>query len=83
MYDNNIACEPQKEAALEQIITDGHDAIYDIEAAVNMIGFALFGIDPNEPKRDDSKSIYAVLMDDVNAEKRIVQKLNHIIGRLR
>lgn len=82
MYDN-IACEPQKEATLEQIITEGHDAIHEIEAEVNMIGFTLFGLDPDEPKRDDRQSIYAVLADDVNAEKRIVQKLNHIIGRMR
>ena len=84
MYDNNIACEPQKEATLEQIITDSHDALYDIEAAVNMIGFVLFGIDPDEQKRDDHpRSIDASLVDDVNTEHRIKQKLNHIIGRLR
>lgn len=84
MYDNNIACEPQKEATLEQIIKDSHEALCEIEAAVNMIGFVLFGTDPDEQKRDDHpRSIDVSLADDVNTEYRIKQKLNYIIGRLK
>lgn len=84
MYDNNTTCEPQKEVTLEQIIKDSHEALCEIEGAVNMIGFVLFGVNPDEQKRDDHpRSIDASLVDDVNTEHRIKQKLNYIIGRLR
>lgn len=83
MYDN-IACEPQKEVTLEQIITDSHDTLCEIEADVSAIRFILFGIDPDEQKRDDHpRSIDAALADDVNTERKIKQMLSYILGRLR
>lgn len=83
MYDN-IACEPQKEVTLEQIITESHDTLCKIEADVGAIGFILFGINPDEQKRDDHpRSIDAALADDVNTEKKIIQMLSYILGRLR
>ena len=84
MYDNNIACEPQKEVTLEQIITDNHQALCEIEADVGTIGLILFGINPDEQKSDDRKrSIDVALAENVITEKRIIQMLSYIIGRLR
>lgn len=83
MYDN-IACEPPKEVTLEQIIKDSHEALCEIEVEVDAIGSILFGVDLNEQKRDDRQGVmYIALVDDVVTEKRIAQKLSHIIGRLR
>lgn len=83
MYDN-IACEGQKEVTLEQIIKDSHEAICEIEAEVGVIGSILFGTTPDEQKRDDHPcSIEAALAYDMNTEKKIIQMLNYIIGRLR
>lgn len=82
MYDN-IACDPQKEVTLKQIIKDGHDALCEIEADVDAIGLVLFGINMNEQKKDDHpSSIDVALADDVNTERRITQKLAYIIERL-
>jgi len=83
MYDN-IACEPQKEVTLEQIIKDSHEALCEIEADVGAIGSILFGTNPDEQKRDDHPcSIDAALVYDVNTEKKIIQMLSYILGRLR
>ena len=83
MYDST-ACEPQKEVTLEQIIKDSHEALCEIETEVGVIRSVLFGINPDEQKRDDHPcSIDAALMDDVATEKRIIQMLSYILGRLR
>ena len=84
MYDK-IACEPQKEITLEQIIKDSHETLCEIGAGVGLIGQILFGIDQDEPKKDNipTSCIGFALADDVNTEKIIAQKLNYIIERLR
>ena len=69
---------------LEQIIKDSHESLCEIEAQVGAIGSILFGINPDEQKRDDHpRSIDAALADDVNTERKIIQMLSYIFGRLR
>lgn len=85
MYDN-ATCEPQKEITLGQIIKDNHEALLEIEAEIDEIGRILFWTNKDELKASNSGdpcSMMIALADDVNTGKRIIEKLNYIINRLR
>ena len=82
MYDK-IECEPQKEITLGEIIKDSHETLCEIEAETDEIGYVLFGVNRDELKESDPSGMVAALAFDVNKGKRIIEKLNYIINRLR
>ena len=50
---------------------------------IDEIGRVLFGVNKDELKEADPCSMVAALAYDVNTGKRIIEKLNYIINRLR